>query len=1158
MIATWDAPRSQVPHMKLPGLLNPTTSVDGASPSPTDRSRSDPFAVRMLRRTNSGQSIRSVAASPSMPRAAPVSEYAAQCGFDIGDRVLAGSGKAGICRFIGETEFAAGLWAGIELTSGVGKNDGSVQGKRYFECDQPKGLFILASKVTKAPTTGPSHFAVRHNKTSVLRQSGLQRSGSRESLASIGASSVASSRIFTPKIVRKPNVNLNIGNSYDKTIKTLQESLKEKENHIDRLLHEREADQVEIARLSGMKCMSPSSTTSSTSDERVKELEAEVSRLTNELLKKSAALEELTFTLEEERATTEARLAELESQLNELKSKESIEIDIPEVMTPAETDSEASSQKGSKKRKDKKKRKNSGLFTGLSMVMFRDFTFNKASNEEIEELRNQIEQQKNEIESHINQMQSLGSDYAQAMEQCVLLEANLSDEANEKLKLIKRCETTEALRADLQAQLDGDTSQLVKEKDELQEAVDRLNSAVTQQDQAIQSERQQTKMLQKLIEQQKNEIETHANRTQGLSSDYAEAMEKCVLLERKLSDEANEKLELIKRCETSEARRAELQAQLDGDTSQLVKEKDELQKAVDRLNSAVTQQDQAIQSERQQTKMLQELIEQQKNEIETHANRTQGLSSDYAEAMEKCVLLEAKLSDEANEKLELIKRCETSEALRAELQAQLDGDTSQLVKEKDELQKAVDRLNSAVTQQDQAIQSERQQTKMLQELTEEQKNEIETHVNRTQGLSSDYAQAMEKCVLLEAKLSDEANEKLELIKRCETSEALRAELQAQLDGDTSQLVKEKDEIQKAVDRLNSAVTQQDQVIQSERQQTKMLQELIEQQKDEIETHANRTQGLSSDYAKAMEKCVLLERKLSDEANEKLELIKRCETSEALRAELQAQLDGDTSRLVKEKDELQEAVDRLNSAITHRDQVIQSERQQTKMLQEFMRKMNEDIKKKEEESAIRMASLAVGSLDELKGQIEALSLEKAALKADLSQKIDLFLETDDMRERKEKENLSRIALLEKELLEAKMKKSDNEQILELENQVEFSKSIIATQQHKIEKLMEEISQINNALGQEGFEVQFEKKKKKREQKVVRKYCDICEQFDQHDTEDCPSQTLGPDEIQHHTRTSLDSDEGQKLKSKKGWIRKFCDHCDQFDLHDTEDCPNPQQF
>ncbi|KAK0412203.1 hypothetical protein QR680_006086 [Steinernema hermaphroditum] len=1070
-----------------------------------------PFAVRMLRRTNSGQSIRSVAASPSMPRAAPVSEYAAQCGFDIGDRVLAGSGKAGICRFIGETEFAAGLWAGIELTSGVGKNDGSVQGKRYFECDQPKGLFILASKVTKAPTTGPSHFAVRHNKTSVLRQSGLQRSGSRESLASIGASSVASSRIFTPKIVRKPNVNLNIGNSYDKTIKTLQESLKEKENHIDRLLHEREADQVEIARLSGMKCMSPSSTTSSTSDERVKELEAEVSRLTNELLKKSAALEELTFTLEEERATTEARLAELESQLNELKSKESIEIDIPE-----------------------------------------------ASNEEIEELRNQIEQQKNEIESHINQMQSLGSDYAQAMEQCVLLEANLSDEANEKLKLIKRCETTEALRADLQAQLDGDTSQLVKEKDELQEAVDRLNSAVTQQDQAIQSERQQTKMLQKLIEQQKNEIETHANRTQGLSSDYAEAMEKCVLLERKLSDEANEKLELIKRCETSEARRAELQAQLDGDTSQLVKEKDELQKAVDRLNSAVTQQDQAIQSERQQTKMLQELIEQQKNEIETHANRTQGLSSDYAEAMEKCVLLEAKLSDEANEKLELIKRCETSEALRAELQAQLDGDTSQLVKEKDELQKAVDRLNSAVTQQDQAIQSERQQTKMLQELTEEQKNEIETHVNRTQGLSSDYAQAMEKCVLLEAKLSDEANEKLELIKRCETSEALRAELQAQLDGDTSQLVKEKDEIQKAVDRLNSAVTQQDQVIQSERQQTKMLQELIEQQKDEIETHANRTQGLSSDYAKAMEKCVLLERKLSDEANEKLELIKRCETSEALRAELQAQLDGDTSRLVKEKDELQEAVDRLNSAITHRDQVIQSERQQTKMLQEFMRKMNEDIKKKEEESAIRMASLAVGSLDELKGQIEALSLEKAALKADLSQKIDLFLETDDMRERKEKENLSRIALLEKELLEAKMKKSDNEQILELENQVEFSKSIIATQQHKIEKLMEEISQINNALGQEGFEVQFEKKKKKREQKVVRKYCDICEQFDQHDTEDCPSQTLGPDEIQHHTRTSLDSDEGQKLKSKKGWIRKFCDHCDQFDLHDTEDCPNPQQF
>lgn len=38
--------------------------------------------------------------------------------------------KAGVLRYLGETEFAKGDWAGIELDEPVGKNDGSVAGKR--------------------------------------------------------------------------------------------------------------------------------------------------------------------------------------------------------------------------------------------------------------------------------------------------------------------------------------------------------------------------------------------------------------------------------------------------------------------------------------------------------------------------------------------------------------------------------------------------------------------------------------------------------------------------------------------------------------------------------------------------------------------------------------------------------------------------------------------------------------------------------------------------------------------------------------------------------------------------------------------------------------------------------------------------------------------
>ncbi|KAJ2464665.1 hypothetical protein GGI02_004927, partial [Coemansia sp. RSA 2322] len=56
-------------------------------------------------------------------------------------------GSRGIIRFSGTTEFATGRWLGVELEGPHGKNDGSVQGKRYFECQTDHGVFVRSSQV---------------------------------------------------------------------------------------------------------------------------------------------------------------------------------------------------------------------------------------------------------------------------------------------------------------------------------------------------------------------------------------------------------------------------------------------------------------------------------------------------------------------------------------------------------------------------------------------------------------------------------------------------------------------------------------------------------------------------------------------------------------------------------------------------------------------------------------------------------------------------------------------------------------------------------------------------------------------------------------------------------------------------------------------------
>lgn len=67
-------------------------------------------------------------------------------GIEMGARCEVASvegSKRGVVRYVGKCEgLPLGYWVGVQYDEPVGKNDGSVKGKRYFECGPGYGGFV--------------------------------------------------------------------------------------------------------------------------------------------------------------------------------------------------------------------------------------------------------------------------------------------------------------------------------------------------------------------------------------------------------------------------------------------------------------------------------------------------------------------------------------------------------------------------------------------------------------------------------------------------------------------------------------------------------------------------------------------------------------------------------------------------------------------------------------------------------------------------------------------------------------------------------------------------------------------------------------------------------------------------------------------------------
>ncbi len=131
-------PQGSMSQTKISGLKTPSKLARPTGP------------LRSLTTASTTTSIKSATSSSTINNESTIPEVS-NAEFKIGETCWVNGSKLGTVAFIGETQFKEGMWAGVILNTADGKNDGSLDGVKYFVTEPNRGIFCRLNKLTKEP-----------------------------------------------------------------------------------------------------------------------------------------------------------------------------------------------------------------------------------------------------------------------------------------------------------------------------------------------------------------------------------------------------------------------------------------------------------------------------------------------------------------------------------------------------------------------------------------------------------------------------------------------------------------------------------------------------------------------------------------------------------------------------------------------------------------------------------------------------------------------------------------------------------------------------------------------------------------------------------------------------------------------------------------------